>query len=420
MQRWNLFVALMMIAGVIMAGCATTSNQTTDPLNGSSCSLATLNGQAVLSEPIVTLNFKDGQINGTDGCNSYSTSYTVDGNKITINENIATTLMACAEPIMQQATAYIAALTQAATYKIEGQQLILFDKDGKELATFTMKSGEVSGTSWIVTGYNNGNQAVVSVIIDTELSADFGTDGKLSGSAGCNTYTSTYETSLENIKIGPAASTRMMCAEPVGVMEQEAQYLKALETAATYRLDGNTLELRTTDGALAVSFTKAGTTASSPLQSSESAASIWQALPNLGYPIEGISTGIAQLKDGLFEEQAAPASATKTKVQLGDLRSLGDLNGDGLEDAAVILVVDPGGSGTFDYLALVTNENGAAKPVASVLLGDRVIVKSIAIQSGEVIVTMLTRKPDEPMSTEPSVEVIRKFKLQGDKLVEVN
>jgi hypothetical protein len=31
---------------------------------------------------------------------------------------------------------------------------------------------------------------------------------------------------------------------------------------------------------------------------------------------------------------------------------------------------------------------------------------------------MITRKPDEPMSAEPKVEVTRTFKLQGDKLVE--
>jgi len=40
-------------------------------------------------------------------------------------------------------------------------------------------------------------------------------------------------------------------------MEQEAQYLKALSTAATYRLDGNRLELRTTAGALAVTLSSA-------------------------------------------------------------------------------------------------------------------------------------------------------------------
>jgi hypothetical protein len=157
---------------------------------------------------------------------------------------------------------------------------------------------------------------------------------------------------------------------------------------------------------------------SSPTQTPQSIASILEALPNIEYPVELTSTGKAQLKDGVFEESAAPGSATKTKVLLGKAQALGDVNGDGFEDAAVILVVDPGGSGTFTYLALVLNENGTAKPVASVLLGDRITVKSMVLQSGEVKVTMLTRKPDEPMSAEPTVEVTRLFRLQDDQLVE--
>ena len=39
-------------------------------------------------------------------------------------------------------------------------------------------------------------------------------------------------------------------------MDQEAQYLAALQTAATYQIENNVLELRTTDGALAANFTK--------------------------------------------------------------------------------------------------------------------------------------------------------------------
>ena len=162
-----------------------------------------------------------------------------------------------------------------------------------------------------------------------------------------------------------------------------------------------------------------GSVATPPTQVPKEAASIMQALPNAEYPIEITSTGKAQLKDGVFEESVAPDSATKTKVRLGEVRSLGDVNGDGVEDAVVTLVADPGGSGTFTYLALVINDNGAAKPIASVLLGDRIIVKSLAIQSGEVLVTMLTRRPDEPMSTEPTLEVTRRFKLNGDQLVEL-
>ncbi len=226
------------------------------PLNDTSWVMVTLNSQSVISERPVTLNFENGKINGTDGCNRYGTSYTVNGARFAASKDMVTTTMACPEPIMQQAAAYTTALTQAATYNSDGRQLRLLDASGKSLATFTAQSGKLGGTSWVLTGYNNGKQAVVSVAIGSKLAADFGADGKLSGSAGCNNYTATYEASEKSIKIGPSASTRKMCADPAGVMEQETQYLKTLETAATYRVEGNRLELRTANGALAATFEK--------------------------------------------------------------------------------------------------------------------------------------------------------------------
>ena len=144
-----------------------------------------------------------------------------------------------------------------------------------------------------------------------------------------------------------------------------------------------------------------------------------KAIPNAEYLIEDIGSGKVSLKNGTFEEPTAPGSATTTKVQLGEEQAFGDVNGDGIDDAAVLLVADPGGSGTFTYLAIVINENGNAKPIASVFLGDRIIIKSLATDSGNVVVKLLDRKPDEPMSAEPTQEVTRTFKLVGDKIVEV-
>ena len=146
--------------------------------------------------------------------------------------------------------------------------------------------------------------------------------------------------------------------------------------------------------------------------------SMVQALPNAEYPIDITSTGKAQLKSGAFEETAAPGSATMTQVTLGGQQAVGDLNGDGLQDAVVTLIVDPGGSGTFTYLAAVINQNGTPKPVASISIGDRIIVQSLVIQSSEIIVIYLTRKPEEPMSAPPTVEVTQIYKLQGNELVE--
>jgi heat shock protein HslJ len=112
----------------------------------------------------------------------------------------------------------------------------------------------LAGTSWIVTRYNNGQEAVVSVIIGTEMTANFRADGQLTGSAGCNNYFTSYTTDGNNITIGPAGSTQQFCSEPEGVMEQEQEYLTALQSAATYSSRGDSLDLRTASGAGAAAF----------------------------------------------------------------------------------------------------------------------------------------------------------------------
>ena len=58
------------------------------------------------------------------------------------------------------------------------------------------------------------------------------------------------------IEIGPIASTERACLEPEGVMEQESLYLAALQTAATYSVRGETMEMRTEDGALVANFAR--------------------------------------------------------------------------------------------------------------------------------------------------------------------
>jgi heat shock protein HslJ len=417
MKTRTIFAALPLIAGLVLSSCGVAPAAAPNPLPGTSWVLTTLNGAPVGIGTPITLNLEEAKLSGTDGCNNYGGSYTVNGAKFTVDKNLISTMMACPDTIMQRAGAYITALTQAAAFKIDGQQLTLSDAAGKALATFTRQSSELGGSSWLVTGYNNGKQAVVSLALGTTLTADFGADGRLGGSAGCNSYTATFEVAGKSLKIGPVASTRKFCAEPAGVMEQETQYLKALETAATYRIDADKLELRTADGALAASLARAPRAVTSPTGAPQPAASIGGLLANVEYMVEGTSTGKAQLKDGVFEEAAAPGSAAKTRVELGKTPVFGDVNGDGAEDAAVTLIVIPGGSGSFTHLAVVVNDKGAPKPSPAVLLGDRIIVKSVTIKPGAVTVTLLIRKPEEAMSAAPTVEVTRVFAWQGGALV---
>jgi heat shock protein HslJ/LysM repeat protein len=232
------------------------SDQAGTGLAGTSWVLESAGGQPALPDTPATANFgEDGRVNGSTGCNNYGMGYDVDGNTITFSPG-PMTLMACPDPVGQQENAYMAALGATATFQIEGDTLQLFDAGGNVVATFSrMEAVELGGTSWNVISYNNGNQAVVSVIIDTEITALFGEDGTLSGSSGCNSYSTSYEVDGDSITISPQiAATMAFCAEPEGIMDQEQQYLAALPTAASYTIELDRMEMRTSEGALVASF----------------------------------------------------------------------------------------------------------------------------------------------------------------------
>lgn len=244
---------------LILSACSSSAGQQGDQrdLTGTMWSLTTFMDKGLVPGSGITIEFaSEGKVSGSSGCNRYAGVYKTDGNSIVISSPLASTMMACPQEIMDQETAYLKALGDVKTYTATKDQLTLLDASGKTLMVYEAQSQELAGTSWEVTGYNNGQQAVTSVLAGSTLTAQFGKDGVLSGKSGCNDYNGPYVVTGNKIKIGPLASTRMACAEPAGVMEQEAQYLAALETAATYKIDSNTLELRTADGALAVDYKK--------------------------------------------------------------------------------------------------------------------------------------------------------------------
>lgn len=208
---------------------------------------------AGVPEAPATALFVDGVVSGTTGCNRYGGAYTAEGEALTIQLG-PMTLMACAEPVASQEQGYLAALASAATYKVADGQLTIMNADGASVVTFVPQvQPSLTGTNWQVTAYNNGKQAVVSVMADTQLTALFGDDGSLTGSGGCNQYSTTYKIDGPNITVNPAiAMTRMACAPEV--MDQEEAYLAALVSAATLKTGGKELELRTGDDALAAMF----------------------------------------------------------------------------------------------------------------------------------------------------------------------
>jgi heat shock protein HslJ/uncharacterized protein YraI len=256
-----LILGLMIMAGCQGNGVSAAPEPTATPapssgLSGTSWNLTTLNGDLPIQGSAITLNFgADGIASGTDGCNQYSMGFAQDGNSLTFAQPGASTMMACQADIMQQASAYMLALATTTTFSANARQLTLQD-GGQILATFAASSQNLSGTSWHVTSYNNGQEAVVSLIVGTDITLNFGDDGSVSGNSGCNDFAAGYSASNGEISINMPASTMRFCADPPGVMEQETEFLAALTSAATYSVQGNQLQMRTADDQLALFATR--------------------------------------------------------------------------------------------------------------------------------------------------------------------
>jgi heat shock protein HslJ len=221
--------------------------------------LTTLDGKPV-GDGIVTAEVTgEGTVSGSAGCNQYTANYTTSGSSITFQPDIATTQMACPDYLMQLETAYLTALGQAASYLAsnENTNLTLLDTQGKELATFTrLQPVILEGTNWMVTSYNNGNGAVISVLPNTTLTASFRADGSLLGFTGCNLYTNSFNTDGFQISINLVDQTHYQCPEALQL--QEALFLSAYGMGGLYKVLGNDMEFRGSDGTLAMTFQQLG------------------------------------------------------------------------------------------------------------------------------------------------------------------
>ncbi|MBK8889493.1 MAG: META domain-containing protein [Dechloromonas sp.] len=252
-------VPALLLAG-FLAACSAMPSATseTPPLDGTAWILSALPGRTLADGQAVTLRFEGGRAQGSDGCNRYSAPYTVTGRSLEVSGGSgASTMMACPPETMQQATDYMAALNSAKAWRVDAGQLKLLAADGRALATLAAQPTSLVGSEWRVAAVNNGRQAVVSIISGTTLTMTFAGDGQASGSAGCNRYHARYEAEAAHLRFRSPAATRMMCSHK-GIMEQERAFLKALETVTTARHEGDRLELRTADGALAVTLVLVG------------------------------------------------------------------------------------------------------------------------------------------------------------------
>ena len=131
------------------------------------------------------------------------------------------------------------------------------------------------------------------------------------------------------------------------------------------------------------------------------------------YSSQYVEEGEVRLTSGRFED-----AARRVGVFFLPEYAVGDLDGDGAPDAAVLLSTSTGGSGSFQDLAVVLNHEGVPENAAIFFLGDRVPVDRIRIVDGEIQLDLTMHGPADPMCC-PSVEATRRFRYVDGELVEI-
>lgn len=244
MRRVHVLFAAPIIAALALAACGD------DPDPGSGDSLGVEGPQWVLTDvgpdadagvAMSTLKLEGGTASGSAGCNSFSGTYTLDGDSLSFGP-LASTQMACIpDEVGDLETAVLAGLDATEAYEVDGETLTLKDGDGETVLTYTVATEQGLEGSWDVIGYLDADKSgFVSVVVDSEPSLEFA-DGTVTGTTGCNQLNGPYTVDGDTVDIGPLATTKMAC--PDDLSAQEAGILAALDAAVTWTATPNGAEL---------------------------------------------------------------------------------------------------------------------------------------------------------------------------------
>ena len=113
------------------AALAMETNRQTATIPGSAWQVTTFAGQTPLTDHAITFEFdNEGNIAGDGSCNRFGGSCKIEGDKIEIGP-LRSTRRACQPEIMQQEHKFLALLGAAATWAMDGDELVLTAPEGK-------------------------------------------------------------------------------------------------------------------------------------------------------------------------------------------------------------------------------------------------------------------------------------------------
>jgi heat shock protein HslJ len=224
-------------------------------LIGTAWQLVSMDGQEPAEGSTITLVFHDEhRVSGHAGCRDYVAVYDAASDDLGFSYMAMLGAVCPDKPLLVQEGAYTTTLEWTVHYRLAEARLELLTVRGETLAFEplpTATQASVEGPTWSLLAFLEERQSEgvstplpTDVLTGTEITAAF-ESGTLSGSAGCNTYGTTY--TLDGLSIGleAIAVTEMACLEPEGVMEQEQHYLEILRDVTDVHVYGSRLWVET-------------------------------------------------------------------------------------------------------------------------------------------------------------------------------
>lgn len=218
-------------------------------LAGTAWEAVRIGGVPRIPDTRVTLQFLDGTVRGSSGCNAFdqgldqTDGYRQDGDRLSIS-GVAGTLVGCGRTdVAEQDGRFLALLREVARFRISAGNLVLLAPDGTELAE--LAPFEIEGRTWELDGLTGawaGDDPGITLRVDGE---------RVSGWSGCGAYTASLSRDgvrwkLSDVRIPSPIPCPSAAGTRVGIFIERLEKV----TAGELFIARPTLRLRTPDGDL--------------------------------------------------------------------------------------------------------------------------------------------------------------------------
>ncbi len=243
-------IAVLALAGLTLAACGSDDDgadsagaPTAEELSGLRFVSSNVTGYDLVEGSEITMAFDDAGVSVNAGCNTMNGEYEITDGTLVAGP-FASTMMACDEPLMAQDMWLSEFLSASPAISVDGSTLSLTG-DETTITLDEVEPAALVGTTWVVSG-TVANEAITVGLVDSEASMTI-TDDQAQIDTGCNTGSSTVEITDTTITFGPIALTMMACDEELTRLETSV--VSVLQGEVAYEIDGNSLSLRSGDGA---------------------------------------------------------------------------------------------------------------------------------------------------------------------------